>query len=129
MNIYQKIVLFCGVAFYALLGFSPVAPHVMTAEMMESHTEILAMEGHDMAMSDCGDTTCVQAAADDCLEHCLQAAAAQTTDKGIFITLSLFIALAAAIVVIVPILEKSFVLRLETWFRPLYLFNTVRLLE
>lgn len=128
-NFYSKVILSIGILAYALFGFSPIAPHIMTADMMDSHTEMMAMEGHTMAMGDCTDTACVQAAADDCLEHCLQAAAAQTTDKTILITVSLFIALIAAIIAIAPAIEKTIALRSRYWFRPLYLFNTVRLLE
>lgn len=127
-NLYN-ILLFTGIIFYAFFGFSPITPHIMTADMMDSHTEMMAMEGHTMAMGDCTDTACVQAAADDCLEHCLQAAAAQTTDKTILITVSFFIAIVAAIIAIIPVLERVFTFRRRHWFRPLYLFNTVRLLE
>ena len=128
-NQIQKIALVLGVALYALFGFSPIAPHIMTADMMDSHTGMMAMEGHTMAMGDCADTACVQAAADDCLEHCLQAAAAQTTDKIVLITVSFFIAIVAATLAFLPVLKRIFTFKRRHWFRPLYLFNTVRLLE
>lgn len=103
-----------------VLGFSPAAPHLMASDMMDSHAQAMAM--------DSGNTTDQHAGASACLEHCLQVAA-QTDENNFILAVALLAAFFAVITAITFLKKETFFVRRREWFRPLYLFDTVRLLE
>lgn len=127
----QKICMLLAVAIHLFFGFS--SAHALSASATNTHSTSMASAHHSEmqheAVGDCSDTTvCSQTATADCLEHCLESAAV-STEQAILITFSVVLFILTALVVRTSLLKRRTVFHRRDWFRPLYHFETVRLLE
>lgn len=154
-----KLGLLFAIASYTFFAFSPLAAHVgmavapagsvssiqaqdhasHTMGTQEAHAEHTALQqesehtGHGSHTIDCVGLLCTAAPVInwDCLQHCLQAATHNTpVSIEVMTFLQLFVVIAASVVIVLLIApRKNSSPPQWHWYRPLYLFNTVRLLE
>lgn len=114
-----KIILCIGICSYVILGVYPIRVNIMTSDhnsVMAEHESVTGSASRTM------DSNCL-------LTHCLGAAinTASKTAAFIFMLFALAVAVSSAFIGVRTVMSISS--PPQTWFQPLYLFNTIQLFE